>query len=302
MTATDNIFKTMSTQENADKIKNSLVETIKDTLDNELLGDTIIKTKDLLKSNEKYIDPKKYQERENVKKQSRWYDIRKQFKSYFKEGFIEGYSEESITTFTADGLIARSDYLKSISSNFIGDCENNINITMNQFLNGGNEFGDGEQSYFNNLINTISSQLKAYKNLYEYKSTMGLLKNGKFNELKNIKSKIDTYSQNLFIDSRKNIYENKNYEFYKNIHFYLIIFYYCLFVLFLIFSNFIQEKQYYNKLIVFYLILYLIFPIILPYILAYLKYFYVYYLEFNNTREEIISYPDLVNKYYDKIE
>ena len=161
---------------------------------------------------------------------------------------------------------------------------------MRQFLDGGRDFGDGEQSYFHNLKNIISSQLKAYKNIYEYNSTMGLLKNGKFNKLKNIRSKIDTYTQNLYIDSRKDNYEKKNYEFYKNIHFYLLIIYYYLFFLFLIFSNFIQEQKYYNKKIILYLFLYLIFPIILPYILAYLKYLYVYYLEVNNEREEIVNY------------
>ena len=51
-----------------------------------------------------------------------------------------------------------------------------------------------------------------------------------------------------------------------------------------------------------YLVLYLIFPIILPYILAYLKYLYVYYLEVNNTREEIVSYQDIAEKYHNKIE
>lgn len=301
MTAADNILTSVADPNNLDVLKNSLNDQIKNTLENEFLGDYTFKLDDLIKSNEKYINPKEYNKRENVKKKNNWYNIKNQLNPHI-EGFIEG-NTGTINEITADGLIARSEHLKSISQNYQGDCLNNINVTMEQFLNGdNNEFGDGEQSYYENFKNTISSQLKAYKNLYEYKSTMGLLKNGKFNELKNIRSKIDTYTQNLYMDSRKNSYENKNYEFYKNIHFYLLIIYYSSFILFLIFSNFIQEQQYYNKKMILYLILYLIFPIILPYILAYLKYLYVYYLEFNNTREEIVSYPDLVNKYYDKIE
>lgn len=300
MTAANNILTSVADPDNLDVLKNSLNDQIKNTLENEFLGDYTFKLDDLIKSNEKYINPEEYNKREDVKKKNRWYNIKNQLNPHV-EGFIEG-NTGSIYEITADGLIARSDYLKTISKDYQDDCQNNINITMKDFLDGSSEFGDGEQSYYENLKNTISSQLKAYKNLYEYKSTMGLLKNGKFNELKNITSKIDTYTQNLYMDSRKNNYENKNYEFYKNIHFYLLIIYYSLFILFLIFSNFIQEQQYYNKKMILYLILYLIFPIILPYILAYLKYLYVYYLEFNNIREEIVSYPDLVNKYYDKIE
>ena len=301
MTASDNILPSVSDPNNLDVLKNSLNDQIKNTLENEFLGDYTFKLDDLIKSNEKYINPEEYNKKENVKKKNNWYNIKNQLNPHI-EGFIEG-NTGTINEITADGLIARSDYLKTISKDYQDDCQNNINNTMIQFLNGSdNEFGDGEIYYFDNLKDTIISQLKAYKNLYEYKSTMGLLKNGKFNELKNIRSKIDTYTQNLYMDSRKNTYENKNYEFYKNIHFYLLIIYYSSFILFLIFSNFIQEQQYYNKKMILYLILYLIFPIILPYILAYLKYLYVYYLEFNNSREEIVSYPDLVNKYYDKIE
>lgn len=293
MTAASDIIEKVSEPTNVDKLKKAVNNEILNTLEsNGVLGEYNTKVNDLLDKYAKYINPEEYYKREEGRIENSWNKIVTQLQPHSVGS--------SVDKFTANAVLVRHQHFKNKLNtiDYKNQCEDNINNTINEFLDGEN----GEQSYFNNLKDIISSNLKAYRDLYEYKSTMGLLKNGKYNELKRIRSKIDTYSQNLFMDSRKSKYENKNYEFYKNIHFYLLIFYYSLFVLFLIFSNFIQEQQYYNKLMLFYLILYLIFPIILPYILAYLKYLYVYYLEFNNTREEIVSYPDLANKYHDKIE
>ena len=303
MTAASNIIEKVSEPTNVEKLKKAINDEITSTLEsNGVLGKYNTTINDLIDENAKYLNPVYYNKTDKGKTENSWKKIVTKLQPS-KEGFIEGNTASSVDEFTANAVLVRHQHFRNNLSNidYQNQCTNNINTTIEEFLHGvdGN---NGERSYFNNLKDIISSNLKAYRDLYEYKSTMGLLKNGKYNELKKIRSKIDTYSQNLFMDSRKSKYENKNYEFYKNIHFYLLIFYYSFFVLFLIFSNFIQEQQYYNKLMLFYLILYLIFPIILPYILAYLKYLYVYYLEFNNDREEIVSYPDLANKYYDKIE
>lgn len=297
MTAASDIIEKVSEPTNVENLKKAVNDEILDTLENNgVLGEYNTKVNDLLDKYAKYINPEEYYKREEGRIENSWNKIVTQLQ--------EHSVGSSVDKFTANAVLVRHQHFKNklnTIDRYRNQCEDNINSTINQFLEGENE-ENGERSYFDKLKDIISSNLKAYRDLYEYKSTMGLLKNGKYNELKRIRSKIDTYSQNLFMDSRKSKYENKNYEFYKNIHFYLLIFYYSLFVLFLIFSNFIQEQQYYNKLMLFYLILYLIFPIILPYLLAYLKYLYVYYLEFNNTREEIVSYPDLANKYHDKIE
>ena len=307
MTAASNIIEKVSEPTNVEKLKKAINDEITSTLEsNGVLGKYNTNVNDLLDKYAKYINPKEYDKTKKGKTENSWNKIVTQLQPSTKEGFIEGNTGSSVDEFTANAVLVRHQHFRNNLSNidYQNQCEDNINDTINLLLLGedGVDGVDGEQTYFKNLKDIISSNLKAYRDLYEYKSTMGLLKNGKYNELKKIRSKIDTYSQNLFMDSRKSKYENKNYEFYKNIHFYLLIVYYSFFVLFLIFSNFIQEQQYYNKLMLFYLILYLIFPIILPYILAYLKYLYVYYLEFNNDREEIVSYPDLANKYYDKIE
>ena len=307
MTAASNIIEKVSEPDNVEKLKKAVNNEITSTLEsNGVLGKYNTNVNDLLDKYAKYINPEEYYKTQKGKTENSWNKIVTQLRPHlsnkeeFLEGFIEGNTGSSVDEFTANAVLVRHQHFRNNlrTKDYQNQCEVNINNTINEFLEGEN----GEKTYFNKLKNIISSNLKAYRDLYEYKSTMGLLKNGKYNELKKIRSKIDTYSQNLFMDSRKSKYENKNYEFYKNIHFYLLIIYYSFFVLFLIFSNFIQEQQYYNKLMLFYLILYLIFPIILPYILVYLKYLYVYYLEFNNDREEIVSYPDLANKYYDKIE
>lgn len=271
---------------NIELLKNTLTQQVESTLDNRYFQDFDTKLGDILQKYERYIDPVRYnQRRENVER-SEW----QRFVNYLA---VEGFDNN----FTNEAYIARHNhFLNSLDgTDFINNCTSNINTTVA-------EFKEREEIYFNKLKDIFSGNIKAYRELYNYKEKMGLIKNNKINEIKKIKSKIDTYSQNLFLDSRKDKYENENYEFYKSIHFYLLIIYYSIFVLFFIFSNFIQEKQYYNKKNIFYIILYLIFPIILPYMLAYMNYLYVYYLEFNNMKDEIVSYPDLVNKYHNKIE
>ena len=78
MTAADNILTSVADPNNLDLLKNSLNDQIKNTLENEFLGDYTFKLDDLIKSNEKYINPKEYNKRENVKKKNNWYNIKNQ--------------------------------------------------------------------------------------------------------------------------------------------------------------------------------------------------------------------------------
>jgi multisubunit Na+/H+ antiporter MnhG subunit len=66
--------------------------------------------------------------------------------------------------------------------------------------------------------------------------------------------------------------------------------------LYLIFSKFFSEKQYTNKLLVLLLFLYLITPIILEHIINFAYEGYIYFLEYNNIKEDTKSYQDIVNK------
>lgn len=173
------------------------------------------------------------------------------------------------------------------------DCSANINETINTFR-------AEEIANFIQLKHIADGILSSYEVASQLNNNMNVLKNGKLNELKGVKSKIDTYKQNLHIDGRKNDYNVKNYEFYKSIYFYVLIVYYFLLGLYFIYSDFYSTEKYKNKYYIIALILYIIFPFLLNYILFYIYYAYEYYLEFYNLKEEVVSYPDIVNKYHDK--
>ena len=79
-----------------------------------------------------------------------------------------------------------------------------------------------EEEDLKTLKDFFSSNLDSYKELYNYRVTIGGLIDAKMKELEKISNKLDTYKQNLFIDSRKDNYENSNYDFYKSIYFYKI--------------------------------------------------------------------------------
>ena len=162
------------------------------------------------------------------------------------------------------------------------------------------KFREEELKSFNQL-QSIFNGLKESNNIaLEYNNSMNVLKSGKRNELKGIKSKIETYKQNLHIDGRKNDYSSKNLDFYRSIHFYVLILYFFLLGLYFIYSDFYSSVKYKNKYYLIALILYIIFPFLLPYILFYIHYAYGYYLEYYNLKEDVVSYPDIVNKYHDK--
>lgn len=312
MSVVDNILDETSKKENIKKLKSSMDSQIKETINSEILQKPAGTVQRVFNNFQKTIDPIGYNNEKGKQFEQEWYEyhdniLKESFLDYkadsiynkkndLKEGMVSSSETETIS-YLKDALKARHTYFEHTLARdkYNNDCRENVEITYN-------EFKRDEDSYFLKIKNLINGYLKSYNELFEYKNSLAMLKSGKLNELKKIKSKIDTYSQNLFIDSRKNKYENKNYDFYKSMHFYLLIFYYSLFVLYLIFSDFFKEEQYYNRILVFFIVLYLLIPFILPYILHYINYLYIYYLEINNEREEIVSYPDIVNKYHDKIE
>ena len=173
-------------------------------------------------------------------------------------------------------------------ANFSEECKNNSEITINAFLR-------EEKKDLDKLLNYYKTFLSDYRSLYQYKSSVGSIINNKNGELDTINNKIDNYKNSLFVDNRKNTYQQNNFEFYKTIYFYLLIFYYGLFVVYLIFSKFITEKMYTNKLLLFVIVLYLILPIILKYILNLIVFGYNYFLEVNNIKEDTKTYEDMIN-------
>tara|TARA_B100000902_G_scaffold158640_1_gene154621 strand:- start:1081 stop:1770 length:690 start_codon:yes stop_codon:yes gene_type:complete len=135
-------------------------------------------------------------------------------------------------------------------------------------------------------------------NIYKNFDYMFLNENANYREKKNnltkIQNKIDTYKQNLFIDDRKDKYENKNYTFYKSFHFYLLFFYYGLIISYFIFSNFFKEKKYKNIFLISLILLYISIPFILPYLMSLIYNVYIYLLEYKNIKEDVISYPNII--------
>jgi hypothetical protein len=201
------------------------------------------------------------------------------------------YENTKDMNFIKEAINARHKFFKGTRQSL--ECGPNINKTMEKFKS--------EELKSFNQLQSIFNGLKESNNIaLEYNNSMNVLKSGKLNELKGVKSKIDTYKQNLHIDGRKNDYSSKNLDFYKSIHFYVLILYFFLLGLYFIYSDFYSSEKYKNKYYLIALILYIIFPFLLPYILFYIHYAYDYYLEYYNLKEDVVSYPDIVNKYHNK--
>jgi len=210
-----------------------------------------------------------------------------------REAALWGFYSENTKDmkFIKDAVTARHKFFKGLVE--ADNCDPNINNVMEKFRSEELESFNQLQSIFNGLKESNNIAL-------EYNNSMNVLKSGKLGELKGVKSKIDTYKQNLHIDGRKNDYSSKNLDFYKSIHFYVLILYFFLLGLYFIYSDFYSSEKYKNKYYLIALILYIIFPFLLPYILFYIYYAYDYYLEYYNLKEDVVSYPDIVNKYHDK--
>ena len=274
-------------------------QVIQDTASNEMFekGKEILQDETLLGALNRAVNPITANNQKKEKDQSLWSiyseNVNENYENYIEETRLTG-SDDTIKTikYIGDAITARHNYFVD-SIDYSEVCNSNINEVMIDFS------VDELKSY--RQLKSIFNALKESNNIaLEYNNSMNVLKSGKLNELKGIKSKIDTYKQNLHMDGRKNDYSSKNLEFYKSIHFYVLIVYYFLLGLYFIYSDFYSSEKYKNKYYLIALILYIIFPFLLPYILFYIYYAYNYYLEYYNLKQDVVSYPDIVNKYHNK--
>ena len=202
-----------------------------------------------------------------------------------KQTNMEGFSNGSLYTFTRDALASRHATFKNTAT-FETDCKNNSYRSIIDFI-------VEEKKILDSLYNYYITFIKDYESLYLHKESFSKTIYNKLDELAKIQEKIDSYKTNLHLDNRKNLYQSNNYEFYSNIRFYMLIVYYSVLILYLILSKFFAEKQYTNKLLVLLLFIYLIMPIILEQLINLVYKGYIYFLEYNNLKEDVKSYEDI---------
>ena len=210
------------------------------------------------------------------------------FKEEVKEGVKEGFIDGGLYKVTRDALASRHELFKNTAT-FENDCKNNSYRSIIDFI-------VEEKKILDSLYNYYITFIKDYESLYLHKESFSKTIYNKLDELAKIQEKIDSYKTNLHLDNRKNLYQSNNYEFYSNIRFYMLIVYYSVLILYLILSKFFAEKQYTNKLLVLLLFIYLIMPIILEQLINLVYKGYIYFLEYNNLKEDAKSYEDIINK------
>jgi len=259
-------------------------------------GKKILNGKDVLQVFNQVVNPLSANDKQGKKNEDLWdiysSNIVENYEGYLDTTTNPDYDNTTIGSlkYIRDAITVRHNNFK-ISPTYINDCQDNIKQTMREF--------ESREIINFNKINEIFIGLKNSNEIAgEYNKSMNLLKNTRLNELKNIKSKLDTYEQNLNIDNRKNNYNSENYEIYKSIYFYVLIVYYFLLGLYFIYSDFFTYQKYKNKYYLFGILIYILFPYLLNYILFFINNMYIYFLEFNNLKEEVVSYPDIVNKYH----
>ena len=204
------------------------------------------------------------------------------------ESNIEGYENQEIYKFTRDAIASRHETFKDTAT-FKTDCVNNSYRSIINFI-------IDEKNILDSLYKYYTTFIKDYESLYLHKEAFSKTISNKLEELGKIQAKIDSYKTNLHVDNRKNLYQTNNYDFYTNIRFYMLIVYYSVLIVYLIFSKFFSEKQYTNKLLVLLLFIYLIMPIILEHLINFAYEVYIYFLEYNNIKEDTKSYEDIINK------
>tara|TARA_B100000900_G_scaffold413054_1_gene436141 strand:- start:745 stop:1620 length:876 start_codon:yes stop_codon:yes gene_type:complete len=270
-----------------DELESNLVEAIQDTINEEVLPPDF---KDRMGILMEYTMPQdelqKYIEETDKFK---WKSVHKPAMEKKSEGYTnlkEGMENIQVISSIIDALNSRHNTFKG-TDEFNKQCLENADVTLSVII-------DKEKEDLNKLKNYFISNLDSYKSLYNYQVTIGGLIDGKMKELQKTSNKIDTYKQNLFIDSRKDNYENSNYDFYKSIYFYILLIYYVLLISYIIFTPFFQEKKYLNYKLVIIIVLYIFIPFILPYLLSLIYNVYEYVIEINNLRGEIISYPYII--------
>ena len=165
------------------------------------------------------------------------------------------------------------------------DCETNAYLTIKGFI---------DDETIQDLYDYYIAFTENYESLYLHRESFTKIINNKYDELEKIQSKIDSYKKHSHVDNRKNLYQSTSYDFYSNIHLYMLILYYSALVIYFIFSKFLSEKQYTNKLLVLLLFIYFIMPIILAYLINFAYEGYIYFLEYNNLKEDTKSYEDII--------
>ena len=204
------------------------------------------------------------------------------------EGLVNSQGNQGIYAFTRDALMARYEALKNTPTYSL-DSAINARTAIAPII-------QREKTSLDNLYDYYLTFCKDYRTLYLQKDAFAKTVKHKLDELKRIQTKIDNYKTNSHIDNRKNLYQSNNYDFYSNIRFYMLIVYYSVIVIYLIFSKFFSEKQYTNKLLMLLIVLYLIMPIILERLINLVYEGYIFFLEYNNLKEDTKTYEDIVNK------
>ena len=221
----------------------------------------------------------------NIKTDNDWKNI---FQPSMKESFTGANTNNPLYTMTRDALISRFNEFKD-GPNYTNAAGINAYDTISEFV-------VKELEILESLYYSYITSVKSYISLYSHRQSYLITLSNRLDELKKIQTKIDSYKTNLHVDNRKNLYQTNNYDFYTNIRFYMLIVYYSIFIVYLIFSKFFIEKQYTNKLLVLILFIYLIMPIILENIINLAYKGYIYFLEYNNLKEDAKSYEDIINK------
>jgi hypothetical protein len=203
------------------------------------------------------------------------------------EGLVSSQGNQGTYAFTSDAMIARYDAFKNTPT-YSADSATNARTAIAPIIR-------REKDSLDNLYDYYLTFCKDYRTLYLQKDAFAKTVKHKLDELKRIQTKIDNYKTNSHIDNRKNLYQSNNYDFYSNIRFYMLIVYYSVIVIYLIFSKFFSEKQYTNKVLMLLIVLYLIMPIILERLINLIYEGYIYFLEYNNLKEDTKTYEDIVN-------
>jgi hypothetical protein len=273
-----------------DNIQDDLVSGIQETVSDEILPPDF---KDRMQILSEYtMSPAEFQQYAEESDKYKWKSLHKPNMQKKKEGY-KNLKEGNTNMGDVEVIQSIRDAVQSRHLTF-GNTPTFLNQCVQNAANAANLVIQLERRDINRLKDYHASYLASYKSIYNYKKDINSIINSKKNELNKFANKIDTYKQNLFIDGRKDKYQNNNYDFYKSMYDYILIFYYGLVVCYLIFTPFFQEEKYKNLLLVSIIILYIILPFLLPYLLSLIHYGYEYIIETNNLRGEIISYPYII--------
>jgi hypothetical protein len=264
------------------EMESSLVKGIQETITDEVLPPDFADRMQIL--SEYAMSPLDYQEYVNESDKYYWGRRFKPYTTY--QGVVPGIVPVETIDIVRGAINARIMTFKNTDT-FASECASNANATSTKII-------DKEKSDIDKLKKYYSTHLASYKSIYNYQLSLGALINGKLKELNKFSNKIDTYKQNLYIDGRKDNYENSNYDFYKSINYYLLIVYGILLLAYFIFTPFFQEKKYKNLRLVSLIILYILVPFILPSLLNLIYLGYEYLIEYNNMKGDIISYAYII--------